>query len=123
MNENEILRLVGKLTQLTVQGEIKWQEGIIIPDELTSGTNNRVPVFFTTKYKEQHIAVTVVRSQGYDGDREIYYWYESHHLAFIGWSGKLQWLSPPNISGMESLIEVARGSVHDVNGIIRNLLD
>lgn len=121
IEDSEFLKLVSLLTKLTVSEKLSWNDGEP-PSELVDGTNDRIPAFFSTSYKNQKIGICEVRSQGFDGDRERFYWIENHSLVFFDFRGRIQWKSTRNVSGLESLFEVVRASVFDVDGILKNLL-
>lgn len=117
----KIIGLISQLTKATVKGTVKWHTETL-PDLLARGTNDEYPLYFETVYRDQTIGIALRRFQQYDGDRDRFFWNEKIVLMFIDGQGRVLWETDLQSSGLQSLFEVVREDVADVDGILSHLL-
>jgi hypothetical protein len=119
--EVKLAKLIDKLTKLTISHQLTWQIDNA-PHALTGGTNDMIPFFYTTEYKNQKVGIAEIRYQRYDGEYERFYWANRLSLVFLTLADHLTWHSEEPLRGLESLFSVARNSASNVENIVNDLL-
>lgn len=120
-SESKIIRLLSELTKITSKGELAWTARDA-PESLTDATNDVYPLYFQSEYKNQTIGLAQRRFQGYDGDRDRFYWNEEIVLLFLDWRGRVVWEERTQSAALYTLFESVREKVADIDGILNNLL-
>ena len=122
LDSNEkITSLLVKLNKLTSLGQLQWHVEEA-PPSVVRGTDDYIPLFMTTIYKEKKFALYQQRYQLYDGDNNRSYWTDRLVLAILDFDERILWKISEPSSALHDLFETARRKVADVDGIIDALL-
>lgn len=120
-SDDKITALLVKLNRLTSLEQIKWKVEDA-PTRLLRGTDDYIPFFLLTRYKETLFGLYQYRYQSYDGERDRLYWNERLVLAMMDAGGRVLWETTQPYSALSDLFETARRKVADVDGVIDDLL-
>lgn len=113
--------LIVKLNKLTSTDQIKWHFEDP-PREILRGTDNVIPIFMVTSYKNQKFALYIERFQTYDGDRDRFFWNERITLSMIDLFGRVIWETSEYYSALLDLYETARSKTANIDGIFNDIL-
>lgn len=119
-SEDKIARLVDKLIQQTRAGVIEW-EALTVPRTLTEATDHVIKEYFECDYAGQSLGVFQRAIHSYDGDRDDFYWVDEVRLGIVS-GPTLLWENPDPLASLWRLLEVARESASDIDGIVDALL-
>lgn len=119
-SDSKLEKLIRLLIRETTEGKVKW-DAANAPKSRLNGTDDIIEEYFTTEFKEQGIAVFERRYVGIDIDTESSYWTSSSCFAFVADSGDITWETEQQ-SLIGNLLNVARESAADVDGILDSLL-
>ena len=121
VSEIKVTKVLSELTRLTSKSQIKWKVSDT-PTTLTSGTDDVVPLFIETKYKEQRIGLAQRRYQSYNGENDTLYWTEEVIIVFVDWRDRITWQSNTPHSAIQTLFEAAREQVSNIDEVFDKLL-
>jgi hypothetical protein len=109
------------LTKLTSEKKLTW-EVTSPPSGIVAGTDDVVPLYFETRYKNQRIALFERRYQNYSVDHDQLYWSERVTLAFLDEARRNVWEHAEPSATLLNLFELVRRSVANVDSLIDDLL-
>jgi hypothetical protein len=119
-NDKRWVAFVAKLNRMTQEGSIGWKMRTP-PDALTSGTDDKIPMFFGAVLKDRNIAIYLQRYKTYDPDHDQLYWTERVVLAFCTSDWTPVWEFPP-IAGIHELFDSVQRYVANVDSFIDDVL-
>ena len=119
--EEKITSLIVKLNKLTALDQLTW-EVEDAPRTILRGTDDHIPLYMTTKYKNQRFGLYQHRFQSYDGDRDRLYWSERLILAILDREDRVLWETPGQYSSLFDLFETARKKVSNIEILLDELL-
>ena len=119
--EAKIDALAQKLLQITVKDEIKW-DLTQPPPSLINGTNDLIPLFFVTTYKEKKIAIFIKKTQEYNGEFDNFYWNEQTGIAILGSERRVMLESSKPTRALNDLISIVREKSAGLDDLVSDLL-
>lgn len=123
MQTNERLTsLIVKLNRLTALDEIKWSVAEP-PRSVDRGTDDYIPLFFTTEFKGQRFALFQQRYQQYDGEHDNFYWTERLTLAILDSEDRMLWEYSGPSSSLYDLLATVRAKVANIDKLLDDLLN
>lgn len=118
--DSKMTQLITELTRWTVHGQIAWSR-LQPPALLVEATNDNVPLYFETSYRNQLIGLAQRRFQNYHGDLDRFFWDERIVLVLLDDSRQVLWEYTEQASALFNLFSVVREKSADVDGIINRL--
>ena len=119
---DKFMALIVKLNKLTSLGEINWNM-VEPPHSIFHGTDDYIPLYLETSYKDQKFAIYQLRSPFYDGEDDKTYWNERIKLIMLDYKDRVLWENPSHTaSAVNDLFETARKKASNIEGIVDNLL-
>lgn len=119
MNDN-VARLVEKVTWETVSGKIEWRFSNP-PSQITQGTSDVISVYVTCSYKNQRLAVFEKRYKYY-ADIDDWSWSVLNVFAILDFTGRVIFESEKAEVSINNLFNLARDNASGVDEIINSLL-
>lgn len=119
--EDKVTNLIVKLNRLTSLGQIKWKV-MDAPRTILRGTDDHIPLFMFTAYKNQRFGLYQHRYQSYDGDHDRFYWSERVVLAILDTEGRVLWETPEYSPALFDLFETVRKKVANIEEVLDDLL-
>lgn len=121
-SDQKVLQLISELTRRTIDESLSWRV-TDAPDSLVDGTDHKVPLFFTSKLKEQRVGLGQLRYLNYSGELDRFMWNEKILMIFLDTQSRVIWEHSEYSSALLNLFEVVRESVANIDGLIDGLLD
>lgn len=111
--EQKAEKVIRKLLELTQDKKIQWNR-TTETRFLTRGTDDVVPVAYSTKYKDHRFVIYEARYQTCDADERVY-WDDRVCLDMIDFDGNLIWRLPRNVRTRDlfSSVTVRAGNVEE----------
>lgn len=115
-------KLATKLIRETNSGKLEWEMNDP-PVEMTEGTDDFIPLFFKTKYKDKWIAIFENRYQGIDLDTESLYWTKRIVLAVLDSENRVLWESRERSPALNDLLDTVREKYSGIDDLLSDLID
>jgi hypothetical protein len=93
------------------------------PLSFTETTDDSIPTYLETEYKEQRIALVDRRYRYYDADTDGHYWTGSISLAILDIQGTILWEHREKSSALFNLFQLAKDKAVGIENILDSLLD
>jgi hypothetical protein len=120
--EEKANKLIVKLLRDTLSGKLEWAEGSA-PRVLTETTNDRIPLYLSTRLGTRTIAVYQRRWEDYDDEHGRFAWHERPGLCvFEAEAKKPAWEYEHYSPALRDLISTAREQAVGVDGLLDELL-
>lgn len=119
--KEKLSQLLTALIKLTLNDEIQW-EATNPPDSITKGTDDIVPIYYETKYKDNHIAVYEQRIKWFHADIESFYWSEREVFAVLDNKKRILWKTGEFPAIVDLLNTVKEKSIK-IDDLLSNLID
>lgn len=118
--ENKTAQLITKLIRETAKGNVKWvvEEA---PRSLNFETEQSVPLYLQTKYKDKILGIYDLRSKHFT-DVDEYYWSESIGFCIVDNKGRVVWELKEYSPALLDLFNTAREQVAGIDDILDDLL-
>jgi hypothetical protein len=118
--ENKTAQLITKLIRETAKGNVKWvvEEA---PRSLNYETEQSVPLYLQTKYKDKTLGIYDLRSKHFT-DVDEYYWSESIGFCIVDNKGRVVWELKEYSPALLDLFNTAREQAAGIDDILDNLL-
>lgn len=113
-------QLVKKLLDETKNGNIEWKV-CESPRSLNQETEQSVPLFLKTKYKEKFIGVYDLRSKHFYDEHE-FYWSESIGLCIVDNFDRVVWEANEYFPALLDLFNTAREKAAGLDDILNDLI-
>ncbi len=113
-------QLVRKLTTATKNNEVKWCV-YETPISLNKDTEQSVPLFLKTEYKEKHIGVYDLRTKHFY-DEDAFYWSESIGLCIVDNRDRVVWEANEYFPTLLDLFNLAREKAAGLDDILNDLI-
>jgi hypothetical protein len=121
-SEVKLEKLIVQIIRQTTEGDLEW-EATSPPRSLVTGTEDVIHDYFETVYKNQLIAVFERKFRSYDPDHDATYWTSRDCFAFLREDRSISWETSDLPSRLFALLNAARESAADVDGIVDSLLE
>jgi len=118
--ENKTAQLITKLIRETSKGNVKW-EVRDAPRSLNNETEQSVPLYLQTKYKNKLLGVYDLRSK-YFTDVDEYYWSESVGFCIVDSEDRVIWEANESSPALVDLYRTAREQAAGIDDILDDLL-
>jgi hypothetical protein len=119
MTDDKSLQLIVQLNRLTSIGEIQWKVEDP-PAMLKTGTDAVIPLYLEARYKATRYALYQIRQRTYDGDRDMFYWFEGAALAVLDDTGRSLWQTEGG-SALWDLMNTARTRLVSIDSLLNDL--
>jgi hypothetical protein len=118
--DNKLIAFVSLLTRLTSERKITWRTATP-PRGIVEGTDDVIPLYFETVFRDQRISIYQRRAPIYSGDHDRFFWTGDIVISFLDELGRNVWEHSGG-SGLFNLFEAVRRSVSNVEGLLDELL-
>lgn len=118
--ENKTAQLITKLIRETAKGNVKWNVEDA-PRSLNYETEQSVPLYLQTEYKDKILGVYDLRSKQFT-DADEYYWSESIGFCIVDDKGRVVWESKEYSPALLDLFNTAREQAAGIDDILDDLL-
>lgn len=121
INEGKAEQLIIKLIRETSSGKVEWslQEP---PKGLVEATEDVVPLYLQTNYKNKLIGVYQKRSRHYV-DEVQYCWVEGVGFCIVDAIGRVVWEFDDRSPALNDLLNTAREQASGIGDLLDDLLD
>lgn len=118
--ESKTAQLITKLIRETAKGNIKW-EVKNAPHSLNNATEQSVPLYLQTEYKNKSLGIYDLRSK-YFTDIDEYYWSEAIGFCIVDPMQRVIWESQEQIPALTDLFNTAREQAAGIDDLLDDLL-
>lgn len=118
--ENKTAQLITKLIRESAKGNVKWNVEEA-PRSLNYETEQSVPLYLQTEYKNKTLGVYDLRSKHFT-DVDEYYWSESIGFCIVDDEGRVVWESNESSPALLDLFNTAREQAAGIDDILDDLL-
>lgn len=119
--ENKTAQLITKLIRESAKGNVKWNVEEA-PRSLNYETEQSVPLYLQTEYKNKTLGVYDLRSKHFT-DVDEYYWSESIGFCIVDDEGRVVWESNESSPALLDLFNTAREQAAGIDDILDDLLN
>lgn len=119
--KNTTAQLITKLIRESAKGNVKWNVEEA-PRSLNYETEQSVPLYLQTEYKNKTLGVYDLRSKHFT-DVDEYYWSESIGFCIVDDEGRVVWESYESSPALLDLFNTAREQAAGIDDILDDLLN
>lgn len=119
--ENKTAQLITKLIRESAKGNVKWNVEEA-PRSLNYETEQSVPLYLQTEYKNKTLGVYDLRSKHFT-DVDEYYWSKSIGFCIVDDEGRVVWESNESSPALLDLFNTAREQAAGIDDILDDLLN